>query len=202
MDDEEKEGLVVVGSMNPSKIEAVRKTIWATHGGKLMAPGFHVCRKVIGFGARSTVREQPMGLDEITHGARSRALHALAEHPNAIAFGIESGVFLQRVRPTEVPPCERLFDICACVVVARGREEALGFSSAWALPKDVSDLIVRGHGRVTMDDALVETGRTTDPRLGYGGGGILLLSNGRIDRTTYTAQAVVAALIDWDKPQP
>lgn len=191
---------IVVGSMNPAKIAAVKKAIVALSP---QHPPFEAltAREVIGFGARSRVREQPTGLDEIVHGARCRALHALEEHPDAITFGIESGVFLQRIRPTELPARERLFDLCACVIAARGMDELLGFSSAWALPEDVSEHIVRGHGRVTMDEAMVRTGRTKDPKLGYNveeGGVLGVLAKGMIDRTRYTAQAVTAALVDWD----
>ena len=181
---------IVVGSMNPSKIEAVRQTLSDVGYGELSQ------REVVGFAAASGVREQPMGLEEIVTGAHMRALHALEAYPSSVAFGIESGVFLGSVGRIGWAR-ERLLDVCACVIAMRGKEEAVGFSSAWALPEDVAELIVRGDGRVTMDDALVATRRTSNPRLGYSGGGIELLSKGRIDRTAYTAQAVVAALIDW-----
>lgn len=183
------EKLIVVGSLNPQKIDAVFQAVKDTAYGELPT------RRVVGFAASSGVPEQPIGMDSIVSGAHNRARLALKEHPDSIAFGIESGVFLQKLHPTQ--ESHRLFDVCVCTILAKGGNQAVGFSSAWALPSDVSDLIIHGNGEVTMDDALVQTGRTKNPRLGYSAGGIDLLSDGRINRKSYTMQAVVAALIDW-----
>jgi non-canonical (house-cleaning) NTP pyrophosphatase len=74
-----------------------------------------------------------------------------------------------------------------------GFRRSIGLSSAWEVPVEVADaMYYRGRD---MDQAFVDAGYTTDPRIGAGQGAVGLLSGGQLDRQRYTEQALLAAAI-------
>lgn len=192
--------IVVVGSLNPIKIlaaETVFRSLFhdVAHGRQVL---------VRGVAAKSGVREQPLDLDEIIIGACQRARDALVlagiesferGTPNRsadLAIGLESGVF------TQATGCSaQLFDVCACAILTSGSEGELfvGLSSAWTVPKNVSEMIFRDH--IDMDEALFRANLTEDRKIGRADGAVGLLSEGRLTRQAYTQQAIEAALIPW-----
>src|SRR5688500_3359119 len=73
---------VAVGSLNPVKISAARLA--------LQRAGFTF--EIQGIAVPSGVTEQPIGVDEITRGARQRALNARVALTATWGVGMEGGV--------------------------------------------------------------------------------------------------------------
>lgn len=187
--------IALVGSKNPVKVGAVRSVL-ATYPDYSHMP-------VTGLDVPSGVARQPIGLDTTVKGAMGRAMRCLECDPSALVFGVESGVFrLASVCPDFPVEFEHpMLDVCACVVAVNGLLSGVihvrvGLSSAWGLSPAMHEVMVaRG---LTMNQAARATGLTKDPEIGSGQGAIGLLSGGRLDRESYTRQAVLAAMIGWE----
>lgn len=78
--------LVAVGSLNPTKVNAAARVF--AH----LAPG----SQVQAVAAASGVRDQPLGWDETTRGAATRATRARAALGAVYGVGLEGGVLLAR----------------------------------------------------------------------------------------------------------
>lgn len=120
--------VVAVGSTNPIKVEPVRA---------VLARAFPEAR-VVAVDARSGVPEQPIGLDQMRQGARSRALGALTEllaqgHAGAGAMcwgvGLEGGVEFED---------EVAWLTGAVAVEANTGRSSLAWSPRYALPPRVA----------------------------------------------------------------
>ncbi len=165
-----------VGSTNPIKLEAVRRAIdeWGRF------PAF----EIIGREVASGVSEQPTSLDDTIRGAIARARHAFEGCD--LSVGLEDG--LMRVPSTQ----SGYMNVCACAIFD-GRRDHLGLASAFEYPIEVVRLVIDEGLDVTQ--AFVKAGLSDNHRLGAAEGAIGLLTNGRLTRTEYAAQAVAMALI-------
>jgi inosine/xanthosine triphosphatase len=167
--------VVAVGSANPVKIEAVRREV-----GTILALGKVQSR---GHPVPSGVPEQPRD-DEVMRGARSRARSALAADPACdYAVGVEAGLL-------RLPGEAGHVEVQACVVVDRDGWETQGWGPGFQYPPFVTERALRGEmvsailGPVAKDD-----------RIGSTTGAIGYLSDGRLDRTALTQQAVLMAFV-------
>lgn len=176
---------VVVGSMNPIKVDAV---------GRVLARYASLERaKVRGVAIPSGVGAQPQGLDEIWAGAANRAKGAWHELGANLGVGLESGVF---VAPWGV------LDACACVLVAKvGALPAVvgfGLSSAFEVPPGVLEAM---RGGLEMCDAFAKAGHAPADfgRVGTGASGVC--TRDRVTRAHQVEQAVTMALSKLDHPK-
>lgn len=170
-----REPLVVVGSTNPTKVEAVRRICQRAWPG---------CR-VVGVDVPSGVPPQPIGEEETLAGARQRARGALAGHPGAwLGIGLEGGV----------DRAGHLLAAC-CIVDGTGRENA-----AWGLrmplPAHVARAVLAGEELGPLLERL--SGRAGIRR---GEGAVGLFTAGLIDRTRLWETAVAGALAPWLAPE-
>ncbi len=173
---------IFVGSLNPAKVEAVRELL-------AEYPEF-ANSEVVGFEAASGVSDQPKSLDETLRGAMNRAKHAWQEA--GLAFGLESGLM-------EVPYTRTgHMDICVCAIYD-GETYLHGISSAWECPPDMTKMMLEDG--LDMQEACYRSGRTTDPKIGSSMGVLGLLTEGRLDRKTYTKQAILMAMIHLKKTE-
>jgi len=168
-----------VGSRNPVKIEAVLKV---TAQYLALQP-----YDVIGVDVQSAVREQPLSLQETVEGAMHRASEAYKG--NYLGFGIESG--LMNVPYTK----SGMMDVCVCAIY-NGHEYHHGLSCAFECPTKVMELV---HQGLDLNAAFKKTGLTESDKLGNAEGAIGLLTKGRISRRAYTEQAVISALIPFER---
>ena len=193
---------VAVGSANPCKLDAVARVL-ETHA-LLAAPA-----AITGHAVSSGVRDQPMGLGMTVHGAYNRAEAALkgVDAPGApgvsierrLAVGIESGLFeLDTVRGAA-----HHLDVCvACVlsVAADGTNRcSYGLSCAFPIPPALMRLVI--DGGLELSAACVASQITDDARIGERGGLIGVLTDGRVTRGDYTAQAVEMALVSFENEE-
>lgn len=178
---------------------------------------------VVGVGAESGVPEQPVGWDEIVAGARQRAEAALASGSCELAFGIEDGLVALPVPSRAVgagattEADSTVFNL-GCAWVTDGERSGTGFSSGFAYPPAVSRPAWAERAPIgELFDALWarhragRAGPASDPgggavAVGAGdplgpsgrqGGNIGQLTQGRLDRSAYGAQAILCALVPF-----
>jgi inosine/xanthosine triphosphatase len=168
--------LIAVGSLNPSKLEAVRL-------GFLSYFPDAAC-EIIGTAAKSGVSNQPMNSEETLTGARNRAKRALELAPEAhYGVGLEGG--LQKVH-------DQWFDIPYIVVRDREGREGMGSTVGMPIVDDVMQLMLeegvelgiavdRIHGTVHANHTNGYFGILTGDRItrakGYGDAVIVALSH-------------------------
>lgn len=151
---------VVVGSLNPVKIVAVRSAL-AT-----VAPG----ATVEGIEVASGVSDQPWGDSETIQGAETRARAALESASDAeLGVGIEGGV-------VEMPGGG--LRTCAWAsVVSRDGRASVGGSLAMPLPPEIARLVREGVELGAAMDRV--TGERETKR---GAGAVGILTGGIVDR--------------------
>ena len=170
---------VNVGSKNQTKVGAVTEAIHAT--------AFLKDAEVIPADVVIEEFGHPIGMDQVTGGAMERARQSFR---NCIySFGIEGGL-------VAVPHTQSGYMEVAACAIYDGDRFYLGLSPAYEWPKKVTDLIVN-HGR-DGSQALREAGFTDQEKIGTAGGGIFILTKGRMNRLTYNKLAVEAALIQLE----
>lgn len=199
---------VRVGTENPAKLGAVRMALaaFADRPEALALQGVSV---------PSGVPDQPVGWLEIMAGARNRARAALASGDCALAVGIEDGL-VELPLPGEPPSAARprrpgrppVFNI-GCAWVTDGEREGTGFSSGFAYPTACLGRAFRDREPIgALFDALWRAergevgGPPSDPAgaalpSGRQGGNIGMLTQGRLDRSAYGAQAILCALVPF-----
>lgn len=166
---------VIVGSTNPSKVDAARAVL-ATVDPSCTVTGVDV---------DSGVPDQPWGEEETRRGARQRALRAL-ERGGDLGVGMEGGLE------------ERdgvLYVTCWCTVVDRQGREATAAGAVMPLPATVAEALRRaGPG--------AELAPVIDHLAGRDGtgkvhGAIGLLTSGLRDRRHAWEDALSYALAPW-----
>lgn len=131
----------------------------------------------------------PKSLEETVGGAEARAKAAFADADYSV--GIEGGLMA-------VPGSKTGFmEVTACAIYD-GKQMHLGLSSAYEWPKKVNDLILGG---LDGSQALREAGLTDHPKVGTAGGGIFILTHGRLNRKEFMKQAVMMALVHLENPE-
>ena len=211
---------VFVGTENAAKLEAVRAALasLSDHPERLSIHGLR---------AASHVPEQPVGWEEIAAGARNRARAALAWNalagrtstsavPHAgsacvLAFGIEDGlVELPVPQALDLTATRAAVFNIGCAWVTDGEREGTGFSSGFAYPPAASAPAIGARSPIgDLFDALWQAHRGTGRPVGglaedvrpvasgRQGGNIGQLTQGRLDRSAYGAQAILCALVPF-----
>jgi len=180
---------VRVGTENPAKLAAVRSAIGAyAERPETIA--------LIGVAVASGVPEQPIGWAEIAAGARNRARAALGSGVCALAVGIEDGL-------VELPVGAggpRVFNV-GCAWMTDGRRDGTGFSAGFAYPPACAR--PAWHERLPIGDLFDALwadrraeGSPSGPS-GRQGGNVGQLTQGRLDRAAYGAQAILCALVPF-----
>ena len=179
-----------VGTQNPAKLGAVEDAFrsFAPDGVEL---------ELVPVGVTSGVAEQPVGWNEIVRGARNRARAAFESGDCALAVGIEDGL----VRLADEPESDSFYNV-GCAWLTDGEREGHGFSSAFAYPPGCLEPAVREQAPIgELFDELWKTHRAGSlgpakaVASGRQGGNIGMLTNNRLDRSAYGAQAVICALV-------
>lgn len=172
---------IVVGSENPAKLEAVSVAFASFFP--------EVSFEVQPVSVPSGVSAQPLSDAETLTGAANRGSAARELEGDAdFWLGIEGG--LQSV------PSEPDAYLSYCWVVVLGRQQAgRARSASYELPKAICELIRQG----------MELGDADDLVFGVSGsklesGGVGLLTDGRVRRSQFYAEAVKLALIPFVNP--
>jgi inosine/xanthosine triphosphatase len=183
---------VFVGSTSPPKISAVRTAF----------ERFGASAEVTGVDVPSGVSPQPVGLAEITAGARNRAREAYArdagdrESAGVLAVGIEDGLVVLAELGSD--PLN-----LACAVVCDRNRESAALSSAFAYPSMCAEPALSGRtpiGEVFDVFWRERTGVREREASGRGEGNVGKLTLGVLTREEYARHAVVCALIRFLHP--
>jgi inosine/xanthosine triphosphatase len=168
---------VVVGSMNPVKVAAVRAVL-ARAGASALVDSVSVA---------SGVRDQPFGDAETIRGATQRARAALEATNADLGVGLEGGV---------VDEDGRMMTCAWAVVVGRDGRVGVGGSLAIPLPDQVAALVRDGvELGLAMD--LVTGGHNTK----HGAGAVGILTGGLVDRQRAYETLVTYALAPFLAPE-
>jgi len=200
---------VRVGTENQAKLAAVRSALASF----TLRPD---SLEILGVQVSSGVPDQPIGWAEVIAGARNRARAALASGPCALAVGIEDGLVELPFPPEpgsgEDPRAREQADSVynvGCAWVTDGERDGTGFSAGFAYPPaclvpafrdrqpigDLFDSLWRAE-RGLFDVGTGGASRSSGPS-GRQGGNIGQLTQGRLDRSTYGAQAILCALVPF-----
>jgi inosine/xanthosine triphosphatase len=169
---------IIVASANPTKTNA------ALNAFHLMFPSEKF--SIEGVSVSSGINDQPMSDEETFQGAWNRVENLLREIDNAdFTVGIEGGIE------------EKQFGMAAfawAVVKSRSGIVGAGRTATFFLPQKVADLIREGKSLGEADNIVF--GRINSQQEQ---GAIGLLTNGILDRTKYSTDAVLLALIPFNK---
>ncbi len=173
---------IIVGSQNPVKLEAV-STAFASFFPEL---SFEVQPVTVPSG----VNAQPLSDAETLLGATNRAKAARELGGDAdFWLGIEGGLHQS---PGEV----NSYLSFSWVVVLGRQQTGRGRSASYELPKAICDLIRQGMELGDADDLIFGV---SDSKRDSGGVG--LLTDGRVTRSQFYAEAVKLALIPFVNPE-
>jgi inosine/xanthosine triphosphatase len=168
---------VVVGSLNPVKVAAVRAVVHRVYPDAVVS----------GVDAASGVPAQPIGDDETRRGAETRARAALALTSATLAIGLEGGVVIEAGG----------MRTCAwAVAVSRDGRAGVGGSLAMPLPPQVAERIRAGEELGHAMDAVAHTVGTK-----HGRGAVGILTAGLVDRQRAYEPLVTYALAPWLSPE-
>jgi inosine/xanthosine triphosphatase len=173
---------VIVGSKNPPKIKGVKEALKEF-------PQF-MGAKVIGIQVDTGVHKQPKNIQQTVQGAINRARNAYKDCD--LSIGLESGLM-------EVPNTKSGYmDITMCAIYD-GKNFHLGGSSVFEYPKSMIDLVFSKNYEI--DEAAKEAGFSHDESIGDKEGMIGVLTKGYLNRTEYSKQSVITALIHLLNPE-
>lgn len=197
--------IVRVGTENPAKLSAVRLALaaFAERPDELA---------IVGVAVASGVPEQPVGWPEIVSGARGRARAALASGACALAVGIEDGLVELPFAPDgpDVPGGSSVFNV-GCAWITDGGRDGTGFTSGFAYPAaciapafsgrepigGLFDAVWRAERAAAGAASPSTSPGSTSGASGRQGGNIGQLTQGRLDRSAYGAQAILCALVPF-----
>lgn len=171
--------MIMIGTTNPTKIQAVKEVVETSPLFKEM--------KVGSCASESGVSEQPMSCEETIRGAKNRARNAFKDCKYSV--GLESGLM-------DAPGSNTgMIEFCVCAIYD-GVHYGIGTSCGFELPKEVLRLI-KEKG-MDLGEAYLHSGLTDNPKLGAAEGAIGLLTRMRVTRKDYTKQAIEMALIQFE----
>ncbi|MEM3506886.1 MAG: inosine/xanthosine triphosphatase [Candidatus Bathyarchaeia archaeon] len=169
--------LIIVGSDNPVKVNAVKNVFKSFFGEKLRVKGVKV---------ELNLPKQPIGLKQTIEGAIKRAKFALDFEKNVdYGIGIEAGLI-------EVPyTISGYMDQQITAILDKELRLTIGASSMFELPKSIIDEIIKSNNE--MEKIIEEFFGIKD--IGKKQGAIGYFSYGKINRLKLTEQSVIMALI-------
>ena len=167
---------IIVGSTNPSKVDAVKEV--------LSMYSFLRDADIAGTNATSGVSDQPKSSAETIQGAINRANNAYNHAKCDYSIGLESGF--------HEFPVAGYMEFTACAIYD-GKNYHFGFSSAFKCPEAVNQ-IMQQEG-VNLNEACYKAGLTKNPEIGKSEGIIGILTRGRKTRKDYTKDAIIMAMI-------
>lgn len=165
---------VALGTKNPAKVEGVR----------LAFKKYFPSTTINTIDSSSVTRAQPLGLDQMTEGAISRAKFALSKLGGDFGVGVEAGIF--KIGDT-------YFDHQQAAIIDPSGKLSLGHSAGFPLPAKAVEAMIRA-GR-ELERYAEELSGIQD--VGDKGGLVHHLTKGVMTRTDLTEQCVMMALIPW-----
>lgn len=168
---------IAVGSRNPAKIEAVRRTVIRVWPEVELLP----------LSVRSYVSAMPMSDAECLTGARNRAYNAIVQTDADLGVGLEGGVN---------PEPAGLMLVGWVVVVDGTGGEGIGSTARLPLPSVIAARVQAGEELGPLMDELLDTHKSN-----HRGGAVGALTAGLVPRARAFAMAVAYALSPFVAPE-
>ena len=168
---------IAVATENPVKIQAVEQVLAEAFANEEIS----IQQLDLDLG----LSEQPTN-EAIAAGAMARAAAAQKHAEADFGIGIEAGLM-------QIPGATRWVSVQCCAVVDKNGRSSMGMGPGYELPAPILDAVLAGE---SLRDAFKRLLGQTDPGRR---GAVYYLSNGLIDRTDLTIQAVRMALVPWMK---
>jgi len=166
--------IIALGTKNPAKVEGVR----------LAFAKYFRDTTIRTIDSSSVTRAQPIGLDQMTEGALSRAKFALSKLGGDFGVGVEAGIF--QIGGT-------YFDHQQAAIIDASGKTSLGHSAGYPLPtRAVEAMISAGKELERYAESLSGV-----DEIGDKGGLVHHLTKGVMTRADLTEQCVLMALIPW-----
>lgn len=169
---------VNIGSKNPNKFNAVKEAFLLFE--KFKGADFRP------IAAESGVSDQPIGYEETITGARKRALNAFINCD--ISVGLESGL-------VDIPLTRTGYMNLTICSIFDGKEYFIGAGPGFELPEKLTKLVVDAN--MELDEAILKSGVSDNPRIGYSEGIIGILTRGVVTRKDYMIPAVTMAMAQF-----
>ena len=166
--------IIAVGTKNPAKVEGVRLA-FMKHYPKA---------EIKTIDSSSVTRVQPLGLDQMTEGAISRAKFAISKLGGEFGVGVEAGVFKIG---------DNYFDHQQAAIIDAAGKVSLGHSAGYPLPTQAVETMIKAG--TELEHYAEELSGIRE--IGDKGGLIHHLTKGVMTRTDLTEQCVMMALIPW-----
>jgi len=174
---------ICVGSLNPTKIYAVEKAFSKYFN------NFQIFKLKV----KSSVSNQPIGMDDIIKGAKNRAQMSLNYLKNEkklnydiFGVGIEAGLIEITFAKT------KYMDFQFCVIMDELEKMTLGSGVAFEYPQSIIDKLMSNRN-LEIGDILGKL--ANNPNLKNEGGAISFLSKNMLNRTYILFQAIICALL-------
>jgi inosine/xanthosine triphosphatase len=167
--------LVAIGSTNAAKIEGTSRVF-----AKLIPSA-----EVRPVDTSTVTRTQPIGLDQILHGAIDRAQFALSATNADLGVGVEAGIF------TLAPDAGHL-NLQLAAIVDRDGRLSVGSSAGFPLPPLIVEKMLE-EGKELDRYSRELTGVHVREEDGI----VYHLSKGSMSRVDMTEQCVAMALVPW-----
>lgn len=178
----DQEMIIAIGSTNAAKVLAVKEVI-------LDSPNLAKA-EVISLSASSDVSSQPITLQETIQGAKNRAKNAFNQLTScSYSFGIESGLMEASETATG------FLHVSVCCIYD-GQSFFTGLSTGFELPPQILQLIL--EKKMDLSQACLQSGISTNTKIGSTEGIIGILTKGKIDRKEYSKQCVFAAVLQLE----
>jgi inosine/xanthosine triphosphatase len=172
--------IIAIGSTNAAKVLAVKEVLLNSNLGHFQITSQDV---------KSEVSEQPLTLQETTLGAKNRAKNAFFNSQCKYAFGIESG-FMESLETST-----GYLHISVCSIY-EGKNHYIGLSSGYEVPAEILDLVI--NKQMKLSQACLQSGISSNEKIGSTEGLIGVLTRGRIDRKEYSKQCIMTALLQLE----
>lgn len=167
--------IVNIGSKNPNKLNAVKEAF-------LLFEPFQKAH-FESVNANSEISNQPVGFEETITGALNRSKNAFTGC--TFSVGLESGL-------VPIPMTRTGYMNLSVCVIFDGKNHYTGTGPAFELPVDITRLVI--HEKLELDDAIVKSGFSENPRIGYSEGIIGVLTDGVVTRKDYMIPAVTMSM--------
>lgn len=172
-----------VGSANPVKINSVRSTFQDVLEYLGKSPIFDI----EGYNVDSGVPDQPIGLETIYNGAYNRAREASTRRENDYSIGLEAGIYIVDGKH---------IDLQFCVIIDKKEWVTMGHSGGFTYPESVIEKVKTG-----MEVGDIFATMSGKSNIKSQEGAIGMLSRGFINRTGFSRQSVLMALIPRISPE-
>ncbi len=170
--------IVNIGSKNPNKFKAAKEAF-------IMFETFKEA-SFKSIGAKSNVSDQPIGYEETITGAKNRAFNAFISCD--ISVGLESGL-------VEIPLTKTGYMNLTICSIFDGKNHCIGTGPAFELPEKITKLVIENS--LELDEAILQSGFSDNPRIGYSEGIIGVLTKGVVTRKDYMVPSVTMAMAQF-----